>query len=542
MAKSPKQLVKENEQGKTDRTNFESQWQVLHDFYDNKGTDINTVYYPGTELTVTQLYDTFSVSSARILSAGLSNYLTPAASKWFAFRTKDPLKMEKKRVIHYLKDVEAEVTHTLNNSNYYDIMPDFYRKSGVYGTSILFQEEDPFDNVRFYSMPMKSVVIVEDARKRVVEYYIEFEYTATEAVTRFGEDKVHPAVLKEHKDGRYASKKHMYLLYVGPNWHRNPQALDNTNKAWIAQWIDVDHQAEISRGGFDELPALTHRFYRRGETVWGISPAMEGLEDVRMLQAKAKTQLRAEMKMTDPAIALPDNAFLMPFNFNPRGTNYYQKDALKQDDIFSIGNYGNPGIGRDSLEYSREQIRSHMFTDVFLAFQNLTGRMNNPEVQERIAEKMTLLGPAVGRFLNLNDDVLHRTIGILSRKGMLPEPPPEIQQDPSYEIEYLSTLARAQRNGELQALQNAMVMVGNMAQFDPEVLDKINADAAVDVTFGITGAPVQMLRDDEEVQAIRDGRREAAAAEQEAALLGQGADIAVKATQASKNAREAQIA
>ena len=541
MAKSAHQIIKENDQGKQGRTNFENYWQNLHDYFDIEGSDVNTQYYAGNELTVTQLYDTYSLETADILASGLMNYLTPAASNWFSFRTKDPMKMESKRVLHYLKDVEAEVRHTLNNSNYYDVQPDFFKKSGVYGTSILFQEEDPFDKVRFYSIPIKNSVIVEDARGRVVEYYIEFEYTATQAVTRFGEDKVHHSVLKEHQDGRYPDKKHIYTLYIGPNWERNPQALNTENKPYIAQWIDNAHKVEVEQGGFDELPAMSHRFYKRSNIVWGFSPAMKALSDVRVMNAMAKTQLRAAMKMTDPPIALPDNAFLSPLNYNPRGTNYYQKDAMSQDSIFPIGNYGAPAVGMDMMEYRQQRIRSQMFTDVFLAFQNVNKQMNNPEVFERIAEKMTLLGPSVGRYMSaVLDPTLHRTIGMLGRRGMLPEPPQEMIDDPSYEIEYTSTLAKAQKNGELQALQNAMVIVGNMAQFSPDVLDKIDADAAVDVTFGITGAPVQMLRDDEEVQKIRDGRQQAEAEAQEAEIMGQGAGIARDATQASLNAANAQ--
>jgi len=216
MAKSATQLLKESEQGKSGRVNFENYWQTLHDFYDISEQDVNTTYYPGTELTVTQLYDTFSLEAADTLAAGLMNYLTPAYSQWFAFRTRDPDKMKSKRVLHYLKDVESQVIHTLNNSNYYDVKPSFYKKSGVYGTSILFQEEDPFEMTRFYSIPIRNCVIVEDARLRVVEYYIEFEYTATQAVTRFGEKNVHESVLKEHQNGRYPDKIHWAELAQKP--------------------------------------------------------------------------------------------------------------------------------------------------------------------------------------------------------------------------------------------------------------------------------------------------------------------------------------
>jgi hypothetical protein len=446
--------------------------------------------------------------------------------------------MEKKRVATYLKDVESEVFHALNSSNFYDIMPEFYKKSGVYGTSILFEEEDSQDLIRFYSMPIKDVFIVDDARGRAVEFYIEFEYTATQAVTRFG-DKVHPAVMKQHMESRDPNKKYKYTLYIGPNWEANPQALDNTNKSYIAQWIDDEHKTEIDRGGFDELPALAHRFYKRPNIPWGFSPAMKCLVDVRMLNTKAKTGLRAEMKQVDPSIAMPENAFIVPYNGNPRGTNYYKK-GLTKDQIFEFGNGGSVSTSYEGIEYTKQRIRSQMFTDVFRMFDGVTKQMNNPEVFERISEKMTLLGPAVGRFIGVADNVIQRTIGLLHRQGRLPEPPPEIQQDPTYEIDFLSTLAKAQRNPELQSMQNAILMAGNLTSFAPNVIDKIDADKGMDAIWGITGAPIQMLRDDEEVQAIRDNRAEQQAAEQQAQMMSMGADTAVKATQAGKNVREAQ--
>lgn len=537
--KTAKQMLQYKAEGKSAKTNFESQWQTLHDYFDNAGTDINRTHSPGTELTVTELYDSYSLETADVLAAGLDNYLTPSASRWYGLRTKDPMKMEKKNVLHYLKDIEAEVTMTLNNSNFHDVKTMFYKKSGVYGTSIIFEEEDPLDAVRFYSIPIKNCVIINDARGRVAEYYIDFEYTAYQAVTRFG-TSVHPDMMKEHMEGRNPHKKHMFTLYIGPNWERDPSQYDSANKPFISHWIDDAHQTIIQTGGFDEMPALTHRFYVREESVWGYSPAMKGLTPARLLNAKAKTLMRAEMKQVDPPQAMPNNAFIAPYNGNPRGTNYYQKGKVSKGDIFSFGNEGRISVGQDSVEYAKRQLAGQMFTDVFQAFDGITKQMNNPEVFERITEKMALLGPAVGRFLGVWDDVIHRTISLLDRQGRLPEPPDEIIDDPSYEIDYLSVLAKAQRNPELNSMQNALQMVAGMASFAPDVIDKIDADKGVDAIWGITGAPVQMLRDDEEVQAIRDNRAEKAAREQEAAMMGAGADMAVKATQAGLNVKQAQ--
>jgi hypothetical protein len=181
-----------------------------------------------------------------------------------------------------------------------------------------------------------------------------------------------------------------------------------------------------------------------------------------------------------------------------------------------------------------------MFTDVFLAFDNLTKQMNNPEVMERINEKMTMLGPAVGRYTSevLNPIVI-RTIGILYRRGKLPQAPDELLQDPNYEIDFVGQLAQAQRRSELNTLVTGITMVGQMAQFDPSVLDKIDPDRTVDEVWGITGAPVQVLRPDDEVKAIRENRAQAAAQAQQMQMVGASAGIMETASNVDRNIAQA---
>ena len=65
-----------------------------------------------------------------------------------------------------------------------------------------------------------------------------------------------------------------------------------------------------------------------------------------------------------------------------------------------------------------------------------------------------------------------------------------------------------------------------MAQFSPEVLDKINPDKVTDQVWSITGAPVQVLRDDAEIQQIREGRAEEMMKAKRMAAIQQGAQVA----------------
>lgn len=521
------QLIQEYEQQLAGRRNFESYWQTLHDYFYIESQDVNKTYSNGNELDPSMLWDSTTLESSDVFASGFMNYMTPATSKWSRLRHRDPELSENKAVRDFLEQVMDEVNATLNRSNFYDQMFPAYKSSGVYGTALLFEEEDIEDDVRFTNMPLKQVCVVEDAKGRVYKYYIEFEWTANQAASKWGQEKLSSALQNEIKEGKGESKKHKFLLFIGHRYQREIQKSDKRNMPIEACWVDVEGRTIVEESGYNEFPAFCHRFDKRPLVTWGFSPAMKALPFARLLNAIAKTNLRAMMKATDPAIAVPHNAFIAPFNMNPRAINTYKKDMMDGKDIFAFGNFGDPAVGLQAVEYYSGKVKTLMYTDVFLKFSNITKDMNNPEFFEQMNEKMTMLGPAVGRYLDeVLSPIIQRTIGILSRRGRLPDAPVEFLMNPAYEIDFVGVLAQAQRRSELNTLVTGLQMIGNMAQFSPEVLDKIDPDKVADEVWSITGAPVKVLRDDDEVRQIREGRAEAALKQQEMAMLAGGAQIA----------------
>lgn len=502
------ELIDRFEELKSGRANFESYWQSLHDYFYIEAADVNKSYYPGTELDPTYLWDSTTLESADVFASGFMNYLTPPTSKWFRLRHRNKEFADNKEIGDYLETISEEVNYTINRSNFYDQMFPSYKSSGVFGTSFIFVEEDIQDDARFYNMPLKQCLIVEDGKGRAVEYFIEFEFTSRQAESKWGREALSSEIQEDLKSGK-GNKKQMFFLYIAKRERREIQKNDKKNMPVEASWVDVKGRTIIEESGYNEFPAMVHRFDKRPFIPWGFSPAMKALPFARILNAMAKTNLRAMMKHTDPPVALPDNAFIMPFNQNPRAVNYYKKDSMTGKDIFPFGNFGDPQAGLMGVDYYSRQVKALMYNDVFLAFNNITKEMNNPEVMERINEKMTLLGPAVGRYLaEVLNPVVQRTIGILWRKGKLPKPPDEMIMDPNYEIDFIGSLAQAQRRSELNTLVTGLTMMGQMAQFAPEVLDKVSADKVVDEVWSITGAPIHVLRDDAEIQKIREGRAE----------------------------------
>ena len=349
---------------------------------------------------------------------------------------------------------------------------------------------------------------------------------------------------EELKADRRKDVQHKFLLFIGERHKREVNKQDRINLPVEAVWIDIEGKMTVDEGGYNEFPAFCHRFDKRPSSAWGYSPAMKALPFARILNAIAKTNLRSMMKATDPAIALPDNAFIMPLNANPRAVNYYNKTKMDSSkDIFEFGNKGDPQTGMMAIEYYSQKVASLMYKDVFLAFDGITKQMNNPEVMERINEKMTLLGPAVGRYIaEMLNPIVIRTIGILSRRGKLPPPPDEIINSPEYEIDFISQLAQAQRRSELNVLTTGLSLVGNMAELMPEVLDKIDGGKVVDEVWNILGAPADVLRDDTEVKAIAAQKAEMANKRLQMEALQQSAGVIEQGSKADLNLANAEKA
>src|SRR3990167_621959 len=449
------ELIQQYEQELSKRRNFESYWQTLHDYFYLESADVNKSYTMGNELDPSMLWDSTTLESSDVFASGFMNYLTPPTSKWARLRHRDPELSSNEAVGSFLEDVMSEVNYALNRSNFYDQMFPAYKSSGVYGTALLFEEEDIEDDIRFYNMPLKQVAVVEDARGRICKFYIEFEYTADQAAGRWGKDALSAEMQQEMTEGKSHLTKHKFLLFISERYAREIQKDDKRNLPIEAVWIDIKGRKIIEESGYHEFPAFCHRFDRRPFIPWGFSPAMKALPFARLLNAIAKTNLRSMMKHTDPPIAVPNNAFIAPFNMNPRAINVYNKGQSMSDgrDIFSFGNFGDPQVGLTAMEYYSGRVKTLMYQDVFLAFSNITKDMNNPEIMERINEKMTMLGPAVGRYLDeVISPIIQRTISILHRRGRLPDPPVELLMDPGYEIDFVGVLAQAQRRAELNTL------------------------------------------------------------------------------------------
>ena len=538
---SPEKIAKNFSNLKSSRTDFDSFYQVLHNYFFVESSNVTAKKNKGAEINT--LLDSTSLTAGNVLASGLANYLTPEASKWVYLEHPNPALKENKQVVEWMQDVADEVLLTLSRSNFYNQMPIFYKTSGIYGTAGLFCEKDYDDGVRFYNIPINKLYLTEDARERPSEFYLEFEYTAEQALSRFG-DKCSREIKECYASGRNEDKKFKFICYLGKRLERDPDKIDTMNMPVRMVWVDCKTKTIMTETGFNSMPCVAHRFYKRPQIVYGYSPAMEALPYVRLVNTMTDTVLRASMKSADPALAIPDDAFLGIPNFNPRQINYYQRGKLSpKDDIYPLGNFGNLQVGLQELQYFQNQIKEIMFVNTFQAFADITKQMTVPEVMERVSEKMTLLGPAVGRFMNdVLQPLIEKVVFILFEANRLPRVPDIMLDQPDFEVKFTGRLVQTQRQSELNNIINALTIAGQIAQMSPDALDKINTDQAVNDVFDISGVSAKILRSDQEVQEMRAARAQAQAQQEQMMMLQQGADIYKNAAEGDKIQSETEAA
>lgn len=130
---------------------------------------------------------------------------------------------------------------------------------------------------------------------------------------------------------------------------------------------------------------------------------------------------------------------------------------------------------------------------------------------------MRLLGPVLGRLqAELLQPLISRVYNLMVRQKAFAAAP-DFMRDSQIEIEYVSPLAKAQKQGDVQSALRMLELFGPLAQLDQQVLDYIDADGMAKYLLKTLSIPATTIRGDGEVAQMRSIRQQqqAQAAEQQ---------------------------
>ena len=99
-------------------------------------------------------------------------------------------------------------------------------------------------------------------------------------------------------------------------------------------------------------------------------------------------------------------------------------------------------------------------------------------------------------------------------------------QNQDLEIEYVSPLAKAQRQGDIQNMTRLFELMQPIMQLSPDTMDHIDADGVAKHLIKILGVPATAVRGGQEITLMREQRAEAQAQMAEQQELMQTAEAA----------------
>ena len=231
---------------------------------------------------------------------------------------------------------------------------------------------------------------------------------------------------------------------------------------------------------------------------------MTALPDVKMINRMSEVTIKAAQKQIDPPLMVPDDGFILPVRTKPGGLNFYRSGTRDRIEPLQIA--ANNPLGLNIEEQRRQAIRAAYYVDQLVLG---TGpQMTATEVVQRTEEKMRLLGPVLGRLqAELLQPMIDRVFAIMVRRNAFP-PPPDILADMDIEVEYVSPLARAQRQTDLQAILRMFEILSPAASIDPTVFDHIDMDGMVRHLLNVLHVPARVSEGEAGVMQKRSERAE----------------------------------
>ena len=455
-----------------------------------------------------KILDSTPARAQRILSAGLMSGMTSPARPWFGLTTADPDLAKNMQVKAWCYDVATIMRRVFSKSNIYRVLHTIYDELGLFGTgpAIL---TGHYDNIiHGYPLTAGEYCIATDMYGVVDTLYREFQMTVKSLVDMFG-NACPQNVMNQYNTGNFDAL-HTVIQAIEPRTERNVNSMKNTDMPWRSVYIMASGEV-LRESGFKRFPVLAPRWDVMDD--YGISPSMFALPDIKQLQIEQLRKGQGIDQQNNPTRLIPASLKNAGVNLLPGGVIYANPAEMAAVRSAYEIRPDLSGLLADIMDV-RERIHSSFYTDLFMMFDQQNNTMTATEVAERQSEKMLMLGPVLERLDNeLLSPLIEMTFDKMAEAGIVPPLPDELHGQEII-IEYTSVLAQAQKMTSANSQNRFINSLGTIAQMKPEVLDKFDADAAVDDLADALGVNPKTIVSGRDVAIIRQQRAEQQAQQQ----------------------------
>ena len=479
-----------------------------------------------------KLYDATAALSLQRFAAAVESLLTSRGAKWHTLRSTN-IELNK---IDEVKAWFDQVEHTMfaqrysPKANFAGQTHEVYMSLGAFGTGGLFVDQGQMRGCNYRGIHLADLFISEDEHGRIDTVFRQFEVSARQVLRMFEDGDLSDDLRKIAQDRPDDRVKILHV--VMPRTDRDLTKRDRKNQKYFSGYFEIKEKHLSEEGGFDTFPYIVPRYNTGPREIYGRSPAMTILPDIKMINEMSRTVIRAGQKVVDPPLLVADEGVIFPINSNPGAATFARLDGRNQAPVQPLQTGARVDIGFEMMDQRRRVIQDAFLVTLFSILVE-TPTMTATEVLQRAQEKGALLAPTIGRQqTEMLGPLIEREFDILDAQGLLP-PIPDVlvEAQEEYEIEYVSPLSRAMKAEEGVGILRTLEMVQPIAAVDPGVMDNFDTDEITRILADTNGAPQRILRGDDEVAEMRGQRNQAQALQAGLNAAPQAADAALKVAQ-----------
>lgn len=523
------ELIEKQGKLESERSNWDNHWSEIaplvlqrqDDFFNRNRTD-------GERRTRQKFDDTATLALERG-AAAIEGILIPRGQKWHGIGVPEELK-DNEEVKRWADDTRDFLFRQRYNdkANFASQAHEHILSLLAFGTAVMMVEDDLKGQVHYKSSHLSEHFIMENSFGVVDTNFRKYRITARQAAERFGENtppKVRQCLEKN-------PQKEMEFLHVVM-----PDKDNETDYPFVSYHVSIEDGVVISVGGFRSFPYIVSRWVTAPNEIYGRSPAMNALAEIKMLNQIRRTDLKARHNAVDPPILAADQHTIRRLSMKAGSINYGTIDASGRPLVQPYNTGHSISTSEDTINDSREFINDAFFVSLFQILVD-SPQMTATEVLQRAQEKGTLLSPAAGRQMSEwigplieREMDIYGEYGVFEDGGILEMPDALKELDGEFDIKFTNPITRMQQSEEALGTERTIQSLLPFAELG--ALDRINFAEYGDIMREANGAPARLFKSDEELAAEQQ-------AEQQVQMMQQMVEAAPQVAGAVKDIAQAE--
>lgn len=515
-------LVEREGRLRAERATLESLWQDIARYLVPRKATFTEEVSPGAQRTRNVL-DSTGPRALEMFASFLHTLLNNPAVQWFKtcdFDTAPDDPNDDVSVQKWFDLVDQRMMRRMADEkvNVYAHLHEGYLDIGAFGTSVTFIDWP--DTLRIRAYHLADCVIDEDVYGFVDTVLRRSYLRSRQAEQRFPGIDLGSTVEKRKGDGTPTKFLHCvfpaaeteYLQYLD---HR-VRARISAGDEYVSVWVNAEDKVVVEQSTYEDFPYSVPRWYRTRDDIYGRSPAMTVMPDVRMANRMMETILRGAEKLVDPPLLVPDGGLLSPVRLFPGGLTMADSSGVELKPLIPPG-ASRIEVGDGLLKDRQAAIRDGFFVPLFATPQGPVKTAT--QVLQETDDRNRAVSPMLVRMQHEQfHRMLTRVFRLMYRHGEFPEPPAALHGK-RVDVRYVSPLSASQHQMEALGAMRITDAGAAWASIDPSALDIFDPHEVMKVIFQGSGAPARILRTPAAVRQVTAMRNKANAAQQQQSEL-----------------------